>query len=151
VRSYLNPFTALWLCAECDDKGDWCKGCRNLIDDDGMCSPDCDYWMYSGVWGCNRCNTWREAEKYCGICGPDPADLTADDESEIDEQQVIIKLCRYSYYEDRDLGGIFCNIYTKVDTELFIESEPFQNPKSLSYNKIKRITLRNKNATIDFV
>jgi hypothetical protein len=42
VRSYLNPLSHLWLCAECNDKGNWCPDCRNIIDEDGKCSPGCD-------------------------------------------------------------------------------------------------------------
>lgn len=74
-----------------------------------------------------------------------------EDEEEEEEPPLIIKLNRNMYYEDRELGGLFCGANLKVNTELFIEGEPFQNPKSKSYNKIKRLTLRNKDAIIDFV
>ena len=41
---HLNQGTALWLCRECDDKGIWCRGCRNIIDEEsGFCSTGCEY------------------------------------------------------------------------------------------------------------
>ena len=72
----LNEHSRLWLCDGCNDKGDWCRGCRNLIDEDtGFCSVGCDYGEWCGSWKCNRCDTWREDEKHCANCGPDPADV----------------------------------------------------------------------------
>ena len=79
VRIRMNKFSWLWLCNECNRKGDWCRCCRNLIGEEGKCTPGCECLDYEGIWGCKRCNTWRADEKYCGICGPDPADLAADE------------------------------------------------------------------------
>jgi len=65
----LNEHSRLWLCDGCNDKGDWCRGCRNLIDeDDGKCSPGCDYYQWEGDWTCHRCNTERFEEPYCKKC-----------------------------------------------------------------------------------
>jgi hypothetical protein len=64
----LNEHSRLWLCDGCNDKGDWCRGCRNLIDEDGMCSPGCDYYLWEGDWTCRRCDTVREDEPYCKKC-----------------------------------------------------------------------------------
>ena len=71
---HLNRDSRLWLCDGCNDMGDWCRGCRNLIDEEGMCSPSCDYYTYEGSWKCERCDTWREDEKYCANCGPEDCD-----------------------------------------------------------------------------
>lgn len=64
---------------------------------------------------------------------------------------LIIKLNRHIYYQDRDLGGIFCPAVKKIDTELFDEGIRFQNPKSLSYHIIKCITLKIKYARVEFI
>lgn len=39
----------LWLCQPCDDKGNWCRGCRKIINDDGFCSHDCMYGEDCGI------------------------------------------------------------------------------------------------------
>jgi hypothetical protein len=42
----LNEHSRLWLCDGCNDKGDWCRGCRNLIDENtGFCSVGCENWI----------------------------------------------------------------------------------------------------------
>lgn len=64
---------------------------------------------------------------------------------------LIITLNRNIYYEDRNLGGIFCAAVKKVDTELFDEGIGFQHPRMKSYNIIKRITLKIKHADVKFI
>jgi len=64
---------------------------------------------------------------------------------------LIIKLNRRMFYEDRDLGGIFCGSGVKIDLTLFDEGNTFQHPRMTSYNKIKRITLKIKHAHIEFI
>ena len=91
----------------------------------------------------------------CAECGNDTADeMRADGWKRDDDDNkslIIIKLNRNMYYEDRDLGGLFCGGNLKINKVVFTESEPFQNPKSKSYNMIKRLTLRIKDAIIEFV
>ena len=64
---------------------------------------------------------------------------------------LIIKLNRHMFYEDRDLGGIFCGAGVKIDNTLFDEGIGFQHPRMRSYNKIKRITLKIKHARVEFI
>ena len=61
-----------WQCESCapDEEIDMCKGCQHPIDEEGMCSPGCNYYKYEGSWKCGNCNTWREGEKCCTNCGP---------------------------------------------------------------------------------
>lgn len=93
----LNEEQRLWLCDECNDLGDWCRGCHKLIDEDGYCSFGCDYHMYEGSWKCNGCDTWREGEKYCADCGPDPLDVEADEEDKREREKESFE----EYYERR--------------------------------------------------
>lgn len=68
------------------------------------------------------------------------------------EEKIVIKLNKNIYYEDRELGGIFCNWLINIDTSIFIEGQPFQNPKLSGYHKIKRICLKNhKTHKVEFV
>ena len=62
---------------------------------------------------------------------------------------LMIKLNRHMFYEDRDLGGIFCGAGVKIDNTLFDEGIGFQHPRS--YNTIKRITLKIKHARVEFI
>ena len=64
---------------------------------------------------------------------------------------LMIKLNRHMFYEDCDLGGIFCGAGVKIDITLFDEGIGFQHPRMLSYNKIKRITLKIKHARVEFI
>jgi len=79
----LNEHDRLWLCGGCNDKGDWCRGCHKLIDEDGMCSPGCDYYQWEGVWTCHRCDTERCDEPYCKkCCHPDDIAVYASEYAE---------------------------------------------------------------------
>jgi hypothetical protein len=79
----LNEHSRLWLCDKCNDKGDWCRGCHKLIDEDGMCSPGCDYYQWGGVWTCHRCDTERCDEPYCKkCCHPDDIAVYASEYAE---------------------------------------------------------------------
>ena len=79
----LNEHSRLWLCDGCNDKGDWCRGCHKLIDEDGMCSPGCDYYQWEGVWTCHRCDTERCDEIYCKkCCHPDDIAVYASEYAE---------------------------------------------------------------------
>ena len=59
-------------CESCapEEEIDMCKGCQHPIDEEGMCFPGCDYYLYEGSWKCKGCETWRDGEKHCAICGP---------------------------------------------------------------------------------
>lgn len=62
---------------------DVCRGCHKLIDEDGMCSPGCDYYIWEGDWTCDRCDTERYDEPYCKkCCHPDDIALYASEYAE---------------------------------------------------------------------
>jgi hypothetical protein len=62
---------------------DGCRGCHKLIDEDGMCSPDCDYYQWEGDWTCHRCDTERCDEPYCKkCCHPDDIAVYASEYAE---------------------------------------------------------------------
>jgi hypothetical protein len=136
----------------CIDNQECCENCHEKTSR----SEWIDY-IGNNILYCDECYERHKEniEKKCEICEyrqscPNKDKCTICIEEE-EKPPIVIKLNRNIYYQDRDLGGLFCGANVKVDTELFTESEPFQNPKSKSYNKIKRLTLRIKDATIDFV
>lgn len=62
---------------------------------------------------------------------------------------LIIKLNRHQYWYDKKYN-LCCNYLLRIDNNIFDETAGFQNPDTLSYHKIKYLTLKIKYCEIEF-
>jgi hypothetical protein len=59
-----------WQCESCapEEETCACKGCHHTIDGNGVCSADCRFGEYAGVWDCPECSTRCEDVEFCPKC-----------------------------------------------------------------------------------
>ena len=60
----LNEHSRLWLCDGCNDKGDWCRGCRKT----GECGCECECEQPTEVYNGSKDFPPNETDETCPIC-----------------------------------------------------------------------------------